>query len=87
MAKEVQEDRIGLDKDRYKRGQKYQEDFDETEETYIKVTNPVGDVTVMDVTDIDNLLYEITAEGSSGEKWIVEIVSMTPSEFESLKEY
>jgi hypothetical protein len=86
MSKDFQEDRHGVDRDRYKRGTKYPENFEE-KENYLKVTNPTGDVTVQDVSDLDGLVYEVISEGTPGEKWTIEIVAMTPIEFEALKEY
>jgi hypothetical protein len=77
MSKDFQEDRHGLDRDRYKRAQKYLPKF-ETEDLDLKIkaTSPSGEVSEMDIGSIDALVgyaHEIT-EGSPGDKWIFEIV-------------
>jgi hypothetical protein len=86
MTNDRQEDRFGLDRDHYKRGTKYPENFEE-KENYLKATGPTGNVVMMDVTDADGFLYMLVSDGTSGDKWTIEVIELTEREFHDLRGY
>ena len=77
--KDFQEDRHGLDKDRYKRAQKHKQQFEvEDLDLKIKATSPGGDILEMDIGSIDELIgyaYDMV-DGAPGDKWTFEIVKL-----------
>lgn len=77
--KDFQEDRHGLDKDRYKRTQKHKQQFEvEDLDLKIKATSPSGEVSEMDIGSIDALVgyAHMITEGAPGDKWTFEIVRL-----------
>lgn len=77
MPKDFQEDRHGVDREHYKRGTKYKEEFDNEDlDLKIKIVSPDGEVSEVDIGCVELLVsfaYDIT-EGKLGDKWTFEIV-------------